>query len=168
MLEGNPEEVFAELYRNHHAQLVRTALRLAGNRADAEEIAQEAFLLAWKHRDQFQQRSAFSTWLYRIAVNVFLARQRRADYRQLRFDCDFTPDRRRDIGALDPNIESLPARYLLRRALRGLSPKLRSVFLHRVQGKELQEIASALNLSVTAVKARLHQVRIRLRKAMAP
>jgi RNA polymerase sigma-70 factor (ECF subfamily) len=79
------KEAYGALVRAHSATVFRVALRIVGNEADAEEIVQETFLRGYQGLESFQQRSAFGTWIYRIAVNCALNRISRpgieAEYR---------------------------------------------------------------------------------------
>src|ERR1700721_923763 len=68
------KEAYGALVRAHSATVFRVALRIVGNEADAEEIVQETFLRGYQGLESFQQRSAFGTWIYRIAVNCALNR----------------------------------------------------------------------------------------------
>src|ERR1700749_4019011 len=68
------KEAYGALVRAHSATVFRVAFRIAGNEADAEEIVQEAFLRGYQRLDGYQGRSAFGTWIYRIAVNCALNR----------------------------------------------------------------------------------------------
>ena len=68
------KEAYGALVRAHSATVFRVAFRIVGNEADAEEIVQEAFLRGYQRLDSFQERSAFGTWIYRIAVNCALNR----------------------------------------------------------------------------------------------
>ena len=65
-------EAFAELARRHEGRVHGVALRMAGNVSDADDLAQEVFLTAWKAIGSFRSGSSFYTWLYRIAVNTSL------------------------------------------------------------------------------------------------
>ena len=68
------KEAYGALVRAHSATVFRVAFRIVGNEADAEEIVQEAFLRGYQRLDSYQERSAFGTWIYRIAVNCALNR----------------------------------------------------------------------------------------------
>src|SRR6516164_6296037 len=68
------KEAYGALVRAHSASVFRVAFRIVGNEADAEEIVQEAFLRGYQRLESYQQRSAFGTWIYRIAVNCALNR----------------------------------------------------------------------------------------------
>src|SRR6516165_3508823 len=66
------KEAYGALVRAHSATVFRVAFRITGNEADAEEVVQEAFLRGYQRLESYQQRSAFGTWIYRIAVNCAL------------------------------------------------------------------------------------------------
>jgi RNA polymerase sigma-70 factor (ECF subfamily) len=65
-------EAFAELVRRHERRVHGVVFRMSGNRSDADDLAQEVFLTAWKAIGSFRRGSSFYTWLYRIAVNTSL------------------------------------------------------------------------------------------------
>src|ERR1700761_220861 len=73
------KDAYGALVRAHSGTVFRVAFRITGNEADAEEIVQEAFLRGYQRLESFQQRSAFGTWIYRIAVNCALNRLSQPD-----------------------------------------------------------------------------------------
>src|SRR5690349_9614078 len=73
---------FEELYRQHSTRLYNLAFRMAGNAADADDLLQEIFLLAFRKLDSFRGASALGTWLYRLGMNVCLDRLRSKANRQ--------------------------------------------------------------------------------------
>ena len=91
-------EAYGALVRAHSETVFRVAFGITGNEADAEEIVQDAFLRGYQRLDSFQQRSAFGTWIYRIAVNCALNRIAQpgiqADYRHAE---QSDPDRRAHV-----------------------------------------------------------------------
>ena len=68
------KDAYGALVRAHSATVFRVAFQIIGNEADAEEVVQEAFLRGYQRLESYQQRSAFGTWIYRIAVNCALNR----------------------------------------------------------------------------------------------
>ena len=165
---------FEELVHRYDRKVIRIAYNITHNHEDAEDAAQDAFLKAFRGLAQFEEKSRFSTWLFRIAVNESLmkVRQRRGfqvvSIEQDQEDPDALP---LEIVDWSPNPEQLYSqselREILGKALRGLSSNYRTVFLLRdVEGLTIEETAEVLNLSISAVKARLMRARLRLRERL--
>lgn len=155
-------EAFERLYRKNVGRVYGVCLRMVGDRALAEDLAQEAFVLAWRKLHTFRGDSAFSSWLHRLAVNVVLSRQRARRRREARV-----------VPVDDPEVHHLPrspragAALDLRRAIATLPPAARQVFLlHDVEGLRHAEIAAAMDIAVGTSKAHLHRARKLLRKVL--
>jgi RNA polymerase sigma-70 factor (ECF subfamily) len=152
------------------------AQRITNNREDAEDVAQEGFHKAFLHIDTFQEKSRFSTWLTRIAMNeaFMLLRRRRGVFEVL----PETPDDGVKSGSevfVDqrPNPEESCWRRertdLLTKAINRLGPKIRSTILLRdIEERSVKETAQILGTSITAVKARQFQGRRKLRRTVNP
>ena len=161
---------FEELVRTYEKRVYHLALRMCGNVDDAYEVAQEAFLSAWKGMRFFRGDSSFSTWLYRLTSNAaidFLRRQRR----QGGSDGVSLNDEDTFLEVADPapsphqQAERLELRDALARGLGALSPEHRQVLLLReLQGLTYEEIAAALELDLGTVKSRIARAREKLRK----
>ncbi len=156
---------FEALYRANAGKVFGLCLRLCGNAALAEDLAQEAFVRAWQKLDTFRGESAFSTWLYPLVVNVALTERRsrvRRDLRLVTTD-DLTPyDRPSRPQGPDSRID-------LERALEELPPGARSVFvLHDAYGFKHHEIAEMTGVAPGTSKAQLHRARKLLREALEP
>jgi len=171
---GADVEAFEELVRRWSERVWRLALRITGNAADAEEVLQETFLSAYTKLGTFRGQSAFGSWLYRIAANraLMLLRTKRTrsevDLEEVlpafdengKISNPATPlvwdqgdpvHRKRVAAALEAALVELPDTY-------------RVVFLLRdVEGLDTADVAEALELSVPAVKTRLHRARLFLR-----
>ena len=144
-------------------------LRLLGDRAEAEDVAQEVMLRAWQGIAGFQGRSSYFTWLYRIAVNeANRALEKRARRppgvslgpRELQLPTSPAddPSRQAEVSEL---------RMALGRALAELPPALRTaIVLRDVEGLSTQEAAEIAGVSQAAFKSRLHQARLRVRAAV--
>lgn len=169
------ESAFAQLVRAYENKVYHLALRMCSNREDAMEIAQEAFLSAWRGLERFQGEAAFSTWLYRLASNAcidFLRKEKRKRAAGGVLSLDDTEE-----GAtLDlPDYDADPHRQLeqseVRRAiadgLAGLSPEHRNVLtLREISGLSYAEIADLLGLEEGTVKSRISRARLALRKKL--
>ena len=150
-------------------RLFMLLLRLLGDRGEAEDVAQEVMLRAWRAIPRFRGQSSYFTWLYRIAVNeanrALDKRGRRpaaapigADELQLPAPAADDPSRQAEISEL---------RRALARALAELPPALRTaIVLRDVEGLSTQEAAEITGVSQAAFKSRLHQARLRARAAI--
>ncbi len=154
---------FERLYRNHRGRVYGLCLRMAGDRALAEDLAQDVFIRAWEKLSTFRGESAFSSWLHRLAVNVVLSRQRSRRRREARI-----------VAVEDPQVHEVPRRSERSGAELDL-PKLvgelpegaRRVFLlHDVEGFSHVEISEMTGIAVGTSKAHLHRARKLLRKKL--
>lgn len=170
-------EAFTTLVRLYDRRIYRLALNITGSREDAEDVLQEAFLKAYAHLGQFQGDSRFYTWLVRIAVNEALMKLRK---RRAHPSVSVDEMVASDDGAASQEIadwgDTPEQRYakvelaeILNRAVEGLNPALRTVFvLREMENLSTEETAEMLNISVPAVKSRLLRARLRLRKRLNP
>jgi RNA polymerase sigma-70 factor (ECF subfamily) len=166
---------FESLVRRYDRNVFRIAQHITQNREDAEDVVQDAFLKAYQNLGQFQGQSKFYTWLVRIAVNEALMRlRRRRPERTVSIDEDIKTDEDsmpREIADWSPNPEQLytqgELKDILGKTIQGLPPSFRTVFVLRdVEGLSTEETASALELSVPAVKSRLLRARLQLRERL--
>ena len=174
--QAGSAEAFTTLVNQYERHIYRLALSITGKREDAEDVLQEAFLKAYSNLKRFHGDSRFYTWLVRITVNEALMklRKRRGD-RTVSLDAplesnDHTPMPRE----VEDWRESPEKRYaqqelqeILVEAVEGLEPHFRTVFVLRdVEEFSTEETASALGLSVPAVKSRLLRARLKLRQRL--
>src|ERR1700677_3062334 len=169
--EGD-HQAYAELCRRHSAQIFRTVLRITGNTADAEDTLQEALLKAYIHIRGFEGRSAFSSWLTRIASNsaLMLLRKKRSQP-VFSFESGSEMD---DFKLPEPtetshNHEESCILSALEnecvRAIRHLSPTLQVVVQIRYrEDASVAQIAKMLDISESAVKSRLLRARSKIRE----
>jgi len=164
------EEAFAALFEAHKRRVYSLCLRMTGNTAEAEDLAQEAFLQLFRKISTFRGESAFSTWLHRLAVNVVLMHLRKKGLQQVSLDePDTSQDEpvKRDYGDDDRRLTGSVDRIGLERAISELPPGYRAVFvLHDVEGYEHNEIAEIMNCSVGNSKSQLHKARMKLRERL--
>ena len=153
---------FEKLYRMHVGRVYAVCLRMTADPVKAEEATQEAFVKAWHRLDQFQGRSAFSSWLHRLAVNVVLD-AKRAEKRRAG-----EPWPEEDEGGALPRDTTDPGTRLdLERAIRSLPSGARTAFvLHDVEGYRHREIAEMTGRAEGTWKAQLHRARKLLREAL--
>ncbi|MDQ6920169.1 MAG: sigma-70 family RNA polymerase sigma factor [Candidatus Dormibacteraeota bacterium] len=153
---------FEELVRRHQATIFRIALRMLGDRRDAEDASQETFLQAWRALPGFRSQSAFSTWLYRIVTNrcINLRRARRPSQALLW-------DRESEEPGPAEAAEARNRLLDLREAILELTSEQRAVFvLRHLEGCAYEEIVEILGISLAAVKSRLHRARLELATAL--
>ena len=168
---------FEQLLRRNQGMVFRVARHITGSREDAEEVVQEAFLKAFQNLERFEERSRFSTWVTRIAVNTALMRLRsRRGHATVPLQEEDSGDPSafaEEVVDWRPDPEQTYSRNELRailtRALAGLPQSYSTVFLLRdVEGFTTAETGEALGLSATAVKARLLRARLQLRQRLNP
>lgn len=164
------QEAFAALVEANQNRIYTLAVRMTGNPEDGADMAQEAFLRAWRSLPDFQGGSSFATWLYRLASNVcidFLRKKKRQEDAVSLDDGENPlplPDRR-----FDPEDEV--QRRELRRALNGAILKLSDehrqvIVLRELEGLSYGEIAGRLGLEEGTVKSRIARARVALRNIL--
>ncbi len=163
---------FAEIAEKHSGFVYNVAYRMMGNTHDAEEVAQDAFVSAFKARERFRGDALPTTWLYRITVNAALMRIRKDKRgREMTVSEDSRPDIASSNWAESPVAATINSELGSRidDAIGKLPEDLRvAVLLRDVQGLSNQEAAETLDVSISALKARLHRGRIALRDSLAP
>ncbi len=152
--QRDDRRAFETLYRMHVDRVYGLCLRMTGNRAEAEDCTQEAFIQAWNKLDKFRGDSAFGTWLHRIAVNAVLGRIRKSKREQDRIQVvtDVAPP---PIAVADTGeLRDLSA------AIDRLPEGARHVFvLHAVYGYSHEETGEMLNIAPGTSKAQVHRAR---------
>jgi len=150
----------------------RLAIRITGNRADAEEVVQDALWAAVRKIDAFRGESAFASWLYRIVANGAYQkiRRRRSDISLDEFTAMLDDDRGREADwstrVEDPSLQS-DLRKALTAAIDALPIDYRAVIVLRdVEGLSTHEVADALGLSIANVKSRTRRARGSLRNGL--
>ncbi len=176
ILSGDTDQ-YHELIRPYEHSVYRMALSFMKNDSDAEDVAQEAFLKAFRNLATFRGQSKFSTWLISITLNEARGRLRRQGVLQME-SLDASPE---EGGRVSPALlrdwrevpsealERKEVRAMLEEAIAHLSPIYRQVVLLRdVQELSIEETATALLITTASVKVRLHRARIMLQKRLAP
>lgn len=157
---------FQSVVENYADFVYNVAYRMMGNAEDAEDVAQEAFLSAYRAFDRFRREAQVSTWLYRITVNASLMKLRKDQKARSLTDTsldkievadwDLTPERSALMSELGEKLQQ---------GLDQLDPDLRAaVVLRDVEGLSNSEAADILGITVAALKSRLHRGRLLLRK----
>jgi RNA polymerase sigma-70 factor (ECF subfamily) len=176
-IQGDSES-FYDLVRPYERSVFLAAVSVVQNPADAEDVAQDAILKAFKNLSRFRQESKFSTWLIQITLNeakMWLRKHRHHLYESLNDEQQedgrsYIP---RDFADWRPipseALEQTEVREVLNKAVQSLPAKYRSVLFFRdVQQFSIKETAEILGLTITTVKTRLSRARLRLRDALAP
>lgn len=173
-VKSGEQEAFGELVHRYKSKVNSLALKITKNETDAQEVVQEVFLNAFSKLDSFKGTAAFSSWLYRVAANgaLMLLRSRKREAHEpwvpgisqresagafLSSAADWSTradrifERKEIMGILEEEFAQIPERY-------------RSIlFLREVDGLSNREIADVLDITVAAVKSRLHRARLSLR-----
>jgi RNA polymerase sigma-70 factor, ECF subfamily len=171
--QSGDEQAFATLYEAHKKRVYSVCLQMTRDIADAEDLTQEAFLQVFRCINSFRGDSAFSTWLYRIAVNTVLMKLRRRKAPPLvsldePVSAD-SPSLKREIGETDRRLSGTIDRIALRRAVEELPAGCRQIFdLHEVQGFQHHEIAQRLQCSIGNSKSQLHKAKVKMRDVLFP
>ncbi len=164
------EAAFETLYNLHKRRVYSLCLRMVSNPAQAEDLAQEAFLQLFRKIGTFRGESAFSTWLHRMTVNVVLMNLRRKGLPLVSLEETLETDEetpRKELGAADLKLTGSIDRLQLQRAIEKLPPGYKTVFvLHDVEGFEHNEIAEMVGCSIGNSKSQLHKARLKLRDAL--
>jgi RNA polymerase sigma-70 factor, ECF subfamily len=170
LAQADDKEAFEELVRRHQHRVLAVAGGILRRREDAEEIAQQVFLKAYFSLKRFDQRAAFSTWLYKITVNECWDMLRKKKVRPLVYEADLSEEQAHQVmaseekGSRGPDIsERLEARQRVERLLEGLDERDRMMLiLKEVEGFAIEEIAGVVELNANTVKVRLFRARRRI------
>src|SRR6516165_11168347 len=161
------KEAFEELVRRHQARVSAVAGGILRNKEDVEDIAQQVFLKAYFSLKRFDQRSAFSTWLYKITVNECWDLLRKKKVRPLVYESELSEEQATMYLATEPKSdqgpdvrERLEVQQQLERWLDCLDERDRTMLtLKEVQGFTVEEIAEILGINGNTVKVRLFRAR---------
>jgi len=167
------ESAFEELVKRHQQKVLGLVNSILRRREDVEDVAQQVFLKAYVSLKKFDQRAAFSTWLYKITVNECWDYLRKKKVRPLTYEADMSEEQLSQInGAGDEEClpqspeERAEVRELLEWLLGKLSePDRQLLVLKEMEGFSVQELAEILDLNVNTVKVRLFRARSRLMDA---
>lgn len=173
--KAGDKKALAELVTKYEKTIFSFAFKICRNRDKAENTMQETFMSVLKSLHQFDGKSKFSTWLYRIVVNHCLM-MARSEVHKDKFhsideeEFDFEePEVKHWSDLPEDKLLNDELKRLMDKAIEKLPPDYRIVFMLRdVEGLSTQETAETLGLSVPAVKSRLHRARLFLRNELKP
>jgi RNA polymerase sigma-70 factor, ECF subfamily len=155
-------DAYEVLVRRHRDRIYRIALRMLGDRHDAEDIAQDVVIQVWTALAGFTGASSFTTWLYRIVVNRCLNQLRRRRWTRPVLESDPQPT----AGAEDTVIARQRAGAAME-AIAALPSDQRAVIvLHQLEGLSYREVAAVVNISEDAVRGRWHRARLNLMESL--
>lgn len=167
---GGDDAAFAELVRMYENKAFHLALRMCGNEEDASDVAQDAFLAAWKGLPSFRGEAGFSTWLYRLVSNAAIDHLRRTKHQRGNVSLD---DEELNLDAPDTapgpqeSAEGAELQQVVQEGLNALGDDHRTVLVMReVQCLSYDEIAHALSIDLGTVKSRISRARTALRKIL--
>jgi RNA polymerase sigma-70 factor (ECF subfamily) len=173
---GGETQLFHELIRPYERRVYAMALSFLRNEADAEDVAQEAFLKAFRNLASFRGDAKLGTWLVSITLNEARSRIRRRDAIKIE-SLDEPDEEGKTSPALLRDWREIPSEALERKEVRSLLHKAitalpliyREVFqLRDIEQLSVQEAAQALGITTSSVKVRLHRARMMLQKTLAP
>src|SRR4029077_1828662 len=164
------KEAFEELVRRHQHRVFAVAGGILRRREDVEDVAQQVFVKAYFSLKKFDQRAAFSTWLYKMTVNECWDLLRKKKVRPLVYESDLSEEQARQVIASgekeNPGPDAsqrIEARERVERLLEGLDERDRlMLILKEVEGFSIEEIAEVLSLNGNTVKVRLFRARRRV------
>ena len=178
-LKAGDQEALEAIFNLYSLKLYNVAHRILGDVADTQEVIQDVFWTAYRKAKTFQGNSQFSTWLYRLTINAALGRIRRnKKHKEVEYE-EFLPKFQEDghhmvrpvvdwSDTLDNCYAKQEMQQLLKDALDQLKAIDKSVVvLSDLEGLSDKEIAAAVGITVSAVKARLHRARLFLRGKLA-
>ena len=173
--QGGETRAFDELVRRYRDKVYRLAFKILRNEDDASEALQDAFLSAYRGLKNFKAESTFSTWLFRITTNASLMKYRKRRDNVVSLEQSQNPSDGAEALQL-PDWSTQPldelldgeTREVMEEGKAQLDEDLRTVFILRdEEGLSNAEVAEILDLSVAAVKSRLHRARLRLRDRLS-
>ena len=167
MAQREEHAAFAELIRRHQNRVFAVAGRILPRKEDVEDIAQQTFVKAYFSLKRFDQRAAFTTWLYKITVNECWDLLRKKKVRPLVYEADLSEDQVRQYGGTGEKgpgapdvLDRLENRQRVDRLLEGLDERDRvMLILKEVEGFSIEEIAEIMELNGNTVKVRLFRAR---------
>lgn len=178
-VKAGDDEAFNQLMQRHEKTVVNLVYRFTGNREIAHDLAQEVFLRIYRASGRFEARAKFFTYLYKVTLNLCRNQRAKAMRRQTtslnatrrgRGDEELPLKELEDpTGSAEEQVSRLELAAMVREAVETLPDQQReAVVLQRFHGLAYEEIADALNLSIPAVKSRIHRAKLNLKEKLVP
>jgi RNA polymerase sigma-70 factor (ECF subfamily) len=170
-------EAFTELVRRYQDRIFNTAYRFMGERQFAEDITQDVFLKVYHGLARFQEKAAFSTWIYRITLNQCTSVARKLSTRKRKQEVSLTPvSEQGDADPIDPSdrthnpaeiAEAAERVRVVQEAIATLDVEFREALVLRdIEGFSYEEIADIIERPVGTVRSRIHRARLELREKL--
>ncbi len=157
---------FSEIVDRYKNRLMNTIVRMISSQQEAEDIVQETFLRVYQHRDSFDFRHCFSTWLYTIALN--LARNELRKRKRFKFFDIFDMQGHESEISVEMKLPSNISK-VLETAIESLPEKYKTAFMLRdIQEQSYEEVAKIMNIPLGTVKSRVNRARALLRDKLKP
>jgi len=166
---GGNQSAYADLVKRHQRFVFTLALRFSKGREDAEEIAQDCFIKAYRSLSSFQQQSKFSTWLYSIVYTTAMTflRKRRLDTSSIDDDESYIQIENKPSGYDEYNVENKSRSYYINQAIEQLLPDDATIITMFYKGEQsLEEIAQVMGIEANTVKVKLFRARQRLKERL--
>lgn len=178
-VKAGDDEAFNTLMKRHEKTVVHLVIRFTGDRLAAPDLAQEVFLRIYRASGRFEARAKFFTYLYRVTLNLCRNHRAKAKRRQTtsldsgRKGPDGADQPLRELvdptGSAEDQVARQELSAVVREVVESLPAQQReAVCMQRFQGLSYDEIAEALNLSVSAVKSRIHRAKLNLQTKLRP
>lgn len=171
-LSGNTE-AFGDLVLRYQDRLFHSLTLMVGSQDDARDLAQEAFVHAFRKLDSFRGDAAFYTWLFRIAVNATIsfrrraARQKTTSVDSLKDAAGAEPPDQRSDSSPSSQIETEETQQLVRQALSELSDEFRmALVLTEIEGLSYEDAAETVGCPIGTIRSRIHRARNELREKL--
>ena len=162
------QQSFHELYQKYHERVYSICFRMTQNASESEDLTQDVFIQLFRTIGSFRGESAFTTWLYRLTVNLVLMHFRKRKRRQDRSNQEGELSAYIVPGSQDPKRMRIVDRILLSEVITKLPEGYRqAIILHDIQGLQHKEIAETRGRSVGTSKSQLHKARAMLRELIA-
>lgn len=176
-VQKGDKRAFELLVAKYHRKIIRLISRLVRDSAEVEDVAQDAFIKAYRALPQFRGESAFYTWLYRIAVNTaknYLATQGRRPEALSDIDAEEAEtfaggDQLRDINTPESMLHTRQVADTVNRAMEALPEELRTaITLREIEGLSYEEIAEAMACPIGTVRSRIFRAREAIAEKLRP
>lgn len=163
---GGNQAAYADLVKKHQRYVFTLAMRFTKSREDAEEVAQDTFVKAYRSLAAYQRSAKFSTWLYTIVYHASMThlRKKRIDTTSIDDEATFVQLESYQSDAGHYSVEKKSRSFYVNKAIGNLLPDDATIITLFYQGEQsLEEIAKAMGMEANTVKVKLHRARQRLK-----